>query len=184
MAAGRVVGYRRCSTAEQAKPPALGLAAQADAILARYPGAEIVTEVGSAKGLAGRPVLRALVDRMRSGDRLVVSKLDRLARNTRDLLGLVERARAEGWAIEMLDLGPTDGMVGEVLLTVLGAFATFERRRNSERVVDAVDAANAGLARRRERIRSLWGDGLSKAAIARECGCGLNTVRRELARVR
>jgi DNA invertase Pin-like site-specific DNA recombinase len=183
MAAGPVYGYTRCSTQAQADS-GLGLAAQAGAILARYPGAVIVTEVASAGGLRGRPVLRETLDGMCRDDRLVVTKIDRLARNTGELLGLVERARVEGWALDLLDVGATDGIVGEVLVTLLAAFATFERRRNIERTCDAVDARAPGMAGRRARIRELWAAGRSKAAIARECGCGLNTVRRELARVR
>lgn len=180
---GRVIGYTRCSTQAQAAS-GLGLRAQRDAILARYPAATVVEEVASGKGLRGRPKLRDVIAGMGRNEALVVAKTDRLARNLRDLLAITAAAVDGGWSLVLLDLGVDTGTAaGKMALSMFGAVAEFERDRNIERVVDAVDARDPALGGRRVRIRELWAEGRSKAEVARLVGCHRNTVIRELARL-
>jgi DNA invertase Pin-like site-specific DNA recombinase len=163
----------------------LGLQAQREAILRRFRDAELVEEVRSAGKVSSRPVLRRVLDGLRRGDILAVSKLDRLCRNALDLLRLAERAERDGWSIVLLDLGLDTGTAaGRMALTVFAALAEFERSRNIERVCDAVDAADSVKAERRARIRELRANGVSERAIAAEVGCSRATVTRELRRPR
>jgi DNA invertase Pin-like site-specific DNA recombinase len=179
---GRVVGYARRSTDRQGD---LGLASQRVAILGRYPEADVREETASGGTVAGRPVLLGVLAELRAGDVLAVAKADRLARNTAELLGLCARAHRDGWTLDLLDLGVrTNTALGEMLITVLGMAATFERRCAVARTVAACDARDPRLAERRVRIRALRDAGWTRGAIARELGCSLTTVRREVARLR
>lgn len=83
---------------------------------------------------------RLLAD-LRRGDRLLVTKIDRAARNTEDLLGLVKRVNALG--AEVVFAEPyinTEGPMGKLLLTLLGAVAEFESALIAERRRDSLAA--------------------------------------------
>ena len=142
----RVVGYVRVSTAEQADSGA-GLAAQRAAIedAVKRRGWVLVTileDAGvSAKSTKGRTSLAAAIALIEAGgaDALVVAKLDRLSRSMLDFASMMERARANGWAIVVLDVefdmtSPT----GELMANMLAAFAQFERRLIGQRTKDGL----------------------------------------------
>lgn len=176
----RVIGYTRVSTGEQGRS-GLGLAAQRDAILARYPGAEVIEEVASGGRADNRPALQAALAGMRRGDALVVSKVDRLARDTEDFCRIAKAAIRRGWALVCLDLGlDTSTPMGEAMATMAAAFARLERRRISERRREAAEAKRPELRVRRERILELATGGLSQRAIAAELGTHKETVARVL----
>jgi DNA invertase Pin-like site-specific DNA recombinase len=179
-----VIGYVRCSTAEQADS-GLGLAAQRATIAAEATRRDVtVTRVYedagmSGKSLAGRPALAEALDALAAGQAsvLVVAKLDRLARSVADFAGLVRRAEAEGWAILACDLGvdmtsPTGGLLANVTASV----AEWERRIIATRTREALAAKRAAgvrLGRPRllapavaARIRSERSAGATLAAIA------------------
>ncbi|WP_217616258.1 recombinase family protein [Cellulomonas sp. GbtcB1] len=89
---------------------------------------------GSKTRFVERPEGGRLLNDLRSGDRLLVTKIDRAARNTEDLLGLVKRVNAVG--AEVVFAEPyisTEGSMGKLLLTVFGAVAEFEAALISER---------------------------------------------------
>ena len=182
------IGYRRVSTRDQADE-GHGLDAQTDALerWAEYRGAalDLVTDEAVSGSVAplDRPALsealRRLADRTDPANALVVSKLDRASRDTRDLLDLVESATGEGWHLVLLDLDvDATTPVGELMLTVLVAISRFERRRIGERISEALRAKQA----RGERvgrpvlladdvadlIHDLRDEGLTYAAIAAE----------------
>lgn len=142
----RVVGYVRVSTAEQADSGA-GLAAQRaaieDAVKRRgWVLVAILEDAGvSAKSTKGRTSLAAAIALIEAGgaDALVVAKLDRLSRSVIDFATLMERARAAGWAIVVLDMDfdmttPT----GEAMANMLATFAQFERRVIGQRTKDGL----------------------------------------------
>ena len=144
----RLIAYRRVSTARQGAS-GLGLEAQ-DAAIASYANAggetllRAYTEVETGKR-ADRPELaRALADCKRSKAVLVIAKLDRLARNARFLLTLIE----SGVDVAFCDL-PTvpTGAVGKFLLTQMAAVAELEAGLISERTKAAlaVYKARGGL---------------------------------------
>jgi DNA invertase Pin-like site-specific DNA recombinase len=142
----RVIGYRRVSTAEQRQSGA-GLEAQRQAIVAEcarrgWTLIEVFEDgAASGKSLAGRPGLQAALDVVESkqASAIVVMKLDRLSRSLLDFAGLMERSRRNGWAIVALDLAvDTTSPSGEVMASVLSAFAMYERRLLGARTRDAL----------------------------------------------
>ncbi len=140
-----LVGYARTSTVEQEA----GLEAQDREL--RAAGAERIfcEQVSS---VAPRAQLAAALDFVRSGDVLIVTKPDRLARSTADLLGIVQKLEAKGVALIVQSMGgqPVDTRTatGKLLLTMLAAIATFER--------------DLMLERRREGIAKAKGEGRYK----------------------
>jgi DNA invertase Pin-like site-specific DNA recombinase len=173
-----VVGYTRVSTSAQ-RDEGQGLAAQRAAILERYPDARLVEEVGS--GQRVNHLLRDTLKAMRRGDALIVSKLDRLSRDTEDFARIVKQAVRQGWALVILDMGiDTATVMGEAMATVGIAFARMERRRIGERRREAIRARRPELNERRKRILALADEGLSQRAIAHAVGCHRNAVAREL----
>src|SRR6478736_3246526 len=103
-----IYGYARVSTSSQGATGA-GLDAQASAILASFPEADVRAEIASGGKLAQRPELGRLLGELGRGDTLCVAKLDRLARNVADFCGLADRAQREGWRLVLLDLGVDSG---------------------------------------------------------------------------
>ena len=115
-------GYIRVSTKKQGES-GLGLESQQDVILYSFPDAEIHVEVQSAKNTTARPVLQSLIDRcIKEKATLVVAKVDRLVRNTKDGLELYEQLQGR---IVFLDL-PSEP--SELMLTMYFAFAAHERK--------------------------------------------------------
>lgn len=147
------VGYLRVSTEEQSVS-GLGLEAQRAAIEARAKaeGWEIV-EWYVDEGVSGtvapvdRPGLSAALDALSTGaaSRLVVGKLDRLARSTLDVLNLDVLARAEGWGLVLCDMPGIDTATpeGRMMLTQLAAVAQFERDRIAQRTREALAVRKA-----------------------------------------
>lgn len=144
--AQRVVGYVRVSTEEQADSGA-GLAAQRSAIAAEAArrGWQLVAiyedAAASGKSLSGRTGLQAALIAVEGGEAgaLVVAKLDRLSRSLLDFAGLMDRSKRRGWSLVALDLGvDTTTPQGEVMASVLAAFAQFERRLIGQRTKDAL----------------------------------------------
>lgn len=91
---------------------------------------------------AKRPGLDALLSVVKSGDVILVWKLDRLGRNARHLLEIAEQMKERGVTIRSLVDGlDTSGKFGGFLLTMLAAVAELERENISERVTAGMSAA-------------------------------------------
>ena len=132
-----IIGYARVSTDAQA------LDAQLEAL--RSAGAEQVFHEKVSGARRDRPELRRLLDRLRKGDELLVTRLDRLARSTRDLLdvlaeigdrGVTFRSLGDAWA-------DTTTAHGRLMLTVLGGLAEFERELIRARTAEGRHRARA-----------------------------------------
>jgi DNA invertase Pin-like site-specific DNA recombinase len=144
MAQGDFVSYLRVSTARQGAS-GLGLEAQRETVAGYLTGhagtlvEEFVETESGGKGTGERPQLRAaLAACKRLGASLVVAKLDRLSRDVRMLLALVD----DGVAVRFVDFPDLpEGASGRLILTMLGSVAEFERRRISERTKGALAAA-------------------------------------------
>ena len=136
-----VYAYLRVSTDDQDH----GVDAQRAAISKVVQVDEWFEERASGKSLDGRPVLVNLLDRVCDEKAtLVVGKLDRLGRSVVDVLNVFERLQECGASIKVLDMGiDTSTPAGEMMLTVLAAFAQFERRMISQRTKDGLAAAKA-----------------------------------------
>jgi site-specific DNA recombinase len=113
---------------------------QQAAQLAGYEEIEIVKEEGrSGKSITGRPALTAALKRLDSGDAsaLFVTRIDRLARSTKDFLSIIDRANANKWRLVMLDLNlDTASYQGRFVVTIMSALAEMERGIIAERQKD------------------------------------------------
>ena len=136
------IAYYRVSTDRQGQS-GLGLEAQQAAVaqfLSHAPDLEFV-EVESGRN-ADRPQLAsALTEAKRSGATLIVAKLDRLARDVKMILAIVD----SGVRVRFIDLPDVDTSTatGRLILTVMASLAEFEARRISERTRDALAAKKA-----------------------------------------
>lgn len=131
-----VIGYARVSTDDQ------NLDAQADALQAA--GAECIFSDKISGAKRERPELAKLLDQLRPGDVVVVSKYDRLARALRDLLDLVEAIKDRGTGFRSLaeDIDTTTP-AGRLVFHVFASIAQFERERIAERTKEGLQAAKA-----------------------------------------
>jgi DNA invertase Pin-like site-specific DNA recombinase len=113
---------------------------QQAASLAGYTEVEIVREEGrSGKSITGRPALTKALKRLDSGEAnaLFVTRIDRLARSTKDFLNIIDRANTNGWRLVMLDLNlDTSSYQGRFVVTIMSALAEMERGIISERQKD------------------------------------------------
>jgi DNA invertase Pin-like site-specific DNA recombinase len=144
-----IYGYVRVSTDEQGAS-GLGMGAQQQAIERWCSGQahEIVTEIGS--GAGAQPALAGLLERIGTGDTLVVSKLDRLSRRALKNLEIADSLRRKDVALVILDLGlDTRTPVGKMMLGVMALLSELERDYISERTKAAlaVKSARGELAR-------------------------------------
>src|SRR6476646_3923900 len=122
-----IVGYARVSTQDQR------LTGQLEALKAA--GADTIYREKVSGVRADRPQLAKLMASLKPGDIVVVTKLDRLGRSTRELLDLIERISKAGAAFRSLGdpLWDTSSAQGRLLSTMLAAIAEFERELIRER---------------------------------------------------
>lgn len=107
-----------------------------------------VERVYADEGVSGaridRPELIKALDYCRAGDTLVVWKLDRLGRNTRQVLDIVEQLREKGAGFRSLTEGlDTTGPMGAAMITIMAAFGQLERDVMVERTQAGLAAARA-----------------------------------------
>lgn len=129
-----LIGYARVSTEGQT------LDAQTDTLTAA--GAERVFADRISGSTRHRPELDRMLDLLRPGDVVVVTKYDRLARSLRDLLDIVEAISGCGAGFRSLaeDIDTTTP-AGRLIFHVFASIAQFERERISERTREGLDAA-------------------------------------------
>src|SRR5579872_2690672 len=135
-----LIGYCRTSTIDQQA----GLEAQERDLKAA--GAEkLFSEQVSS--VAKRPALEAAIDFVRAGDTLVATKIDRLARSTADLLAIAEKVRAKGAGLLILsprlEMSGEAGAIGELIFSVIGSIAQFERQMMLERQREGISKAKS-----------------------------------------
>ena len=137
-----IIGYARVSTARQAEE---GTSLETQVERLKAAGAERVIEDGGRSGATtDRPGLTELRAAVRPGDTVLVTKLDRLGRSTKDLLSIVEDWADVGIAFRCIDQGlDFSGPSGRFLLTLLGAVAELERSMILERTAAGRAAAKA-----------------------------------------
>ena len=182
---GQLIGYMRVSTDDQS------LALQEDAL--RAAGCAKIFSDRLSGTRDDRPGLARAIKACGPGDTLATWRLDRLARSTRHLLQVVHDLRERGVAyrslMEAIDTGTP---VGDLLLTVLGAIATFEAAITRERVKAGMQARKARgghlgrkpvltPARMDLALRLLDEDGLSYRAAAGQLGVSVSTLHEAVA---
>jgi DNA invertase Pin-like site-specific DNA recombinase len=130
--------YTRVSTLDQ------NTDSQAAALRAAYPEATHREEKKTGTTAKGRDVLNLLLDMVGTGDKLVVWKLDRLARNTGDLCRIVDTLKDKGASLEILDQKiDTATATGRAFLQMLDVFAEFQTNLRKERQLAGIAAAKA-----------------------------------------
>src|SRR2546421_9362426 len=171
--AGQRIGYVRVSTFDQ----------NPERQLDSTPVNRTFTDKASGKD-AKRPQLEDMMSFARSGDTVVVHSMDRLARNLDDLRRIVQTLTDKGVRIEFLkehlSFTGEDSPMANLMLSVMGAFAEFERALIRERQREGIALAKkrgvykgrkrslseAEVAKLHERLTT----GMSKAKVAREFG--------------
>src|SRR5499433_3062219 len=174
-------GYARVSTTDQA------LSIQEAALKAAGCGA-IRAEKRSGATRDGRHELQLLLEFMREGDELVVTRIDRLARSIGDLQDIVRSLKAKGVALRATEQPiDTSTAAGKCFLDMLGVFAEFETNLRKERQLEGIAKAKArGVYKGRPptidavKVRELKSQGLGASAIAKQMNIGRASVYRAL----
>ena len=178
-------GYARVSTTDQ------DLTLQEAAL--RAAGCEVIrSEKVTGTTREGRTELGTLLDFLRRGDTLVVTRIDRLARSIGDLQDLVRALKAKGVQLRATEQPiDTSTAAGKAFLDMLGVFAEFETNLRRERQMEGIAAAKArgvyaGKGRKPTvavaEVRRLKAEEkLGPMAIARRLGIGRASVYRALA---
>ncbi|WP_454875473.1 recombinase family protein [Paraburkholderia xenovorans] len=132
-----LIGYARVSTRDQ------DLTAQEAQLRAAGCGRIFAEKITGTR--RARPQLDRMLDHLRAGDVIVVTRLDRLARSILDLLDIVERIREAGAGLRSLaePWADTTTPAGRMVLTVFGGMAEFERSLIVERTSSGRAAAKA-----------------------------------------
>ena len=180
-----IIGYVRVSTAEQSEERQIRALENA--------GAEKIFAEKLSARTKDRPKLIEMMDYAREGDTVIVSEFSRLARSTKDLLDIIERLRGKNVEVRSLtEALDTTTPTGELMLTLLGAIATFERKIMLQRQREGIQIAKEqgkyrGRAKKKkppewEELRKAYQTRKipTVTALARRCDCSTVTVRRWL----
>lgn len=175
------IGYARVSTTDQDLDQQLAKLKAEGCVIIR-------SEKISGGSREGRDELATVIEFLRPGDELVVTRLDRLGRDTRDVLNIVHECEQRGAFVTVLDPHVTTrGDMGHMVLTVLGMVAQMERRFIKERQREGIERAKAkgvyrgGVARvDRAAVLEARAAGAGPADIARRMGCSRMQVYRIL----
>ena len=174
-------GYARVSTTDQ------DLTIQIDALNAA--GCEnIRQEKVSGTSTQGRDELNTLLEFMREGDELVVTRVDRLARSIRDLQNIVYDLNKKGVTISATEQPiDTKTSAGKCFLDMLGVFGEFETNLRKERQMEGIlKAKEKGVYKGRkpsvdvQKVKELRDSGLGASKIAKKLGIGRASVYRAL----
>ena len=175
------IGYARASTVGQSTET------QVQALTAA--GCEFVREEkASGTNTAGRPVLLTILDLLRKGDVLVVTKIDRLARSISDLQIIIGTIKERQATLQCIDQPvDTSTAAGKCFLDMLGVFAEFETNLRKERQMEGIAAAKAkGVYKGRkteidtDEVRRLVSEGESAINIAKSLNISRASVYRVL----
>lgn len=178
---GKIIGYVRVSTLDQNTERQLeGVALD-----------KVFTDKASGKD-TNRPQLQAALEYLREGDTLVCHSMDRLARNLDDLRRIVDSLTGKGIAVQFMKESMTftgaDSAMSKLMLSVMGAFAEFERSLIKERQREGIAIAkNKGVYKGRkpkmtpEQVAALKAQdsergGKNRTGLAKEHGISRETL--------
>ncbi|WP_407193466.1 recombinase family protein [Bradyrhizobium sp. STM 3566] len=176
-----VIGYARVSTTDQ------NLDVQENAL--RAAGCDLIrSEKRSGTTTTGREELRTVLDFLRTGDVLMVTRIDRLARSIGDLQDIVRTVKARGASLRATEQPiDTSTAAGKCFLDMLGVFAEFETNLRRERQLEGIAEAKArGVYQGRKpsidaaRVKALKAEGMGASAIAKALKIGRASVYRAL----
>lgn len=174
----RLFGYARVSTSQQS------LDLQVKALRNEGVRANRIFTDKISGGHLNREGLQMLRLKVEEGDVILVKKLDRLGRDTADMIQLIKEFDDMGVAIRFLDDGiSTEGTMGKMVVTILSAVAQAERQRILERTNEGrLEAKAKGIKFGRkpsvdkEKVRTLRSQGVGATEIARQLNIGRSTV--------
>ncbi|MFT4718380.1 MAG: DNA invertase Pin-like site-specific DNA recombinase [Rickettsiales bacterium] len=174
----RLFGYARVSTSQQSLDIQIKALKNAGVKINR-----IFTDKISGSN-SDREGLKTLSVKVEENDIILVTKLDRLGRDTTDMINLIKKFDEMNVKIRFLDDGiSTEGTMGKMVVTILSAVAQAERQRILERTNEGrLEAKMKGIkfGRKRtidrEKVRSLFEKGIGATKIAKEMGIGRSTV--------
>jgi DNA invertase Pin-like site-specific DNA recombinase len=182
---GEVLGYARSSTAHQK----FGLEAQIEELRAAGCSrifSETVSSIDS-----NRTQLQVALQFLRDGDRFVCTRPDRLARNTPELLRIVEELSQRGVVVQILSMNiDTSSATGKLFLTLMGGISSFERELMLERQISGIAAAKAAgkykgrqptAMAKTDQVIELHRQGNGAGAIAKQLGISRASTYRILA---
>jgi DNA invertase Pin-like site-specific DNA recombinase len=177
-----VIGYARVSTTDQ------DLSIQKAAL--KTAGCDVIrAEKRSGTTTKGRHELKTILDFLRDGDVLMVTRIDRLARSIGDLQDIVRAVRARGAVLKATEQPiDTSTAAGKCFLDMLGVFAEFETNLRRERQLEGIAKAKAaGVYKGRPpsiepaQVRELKAQGHGPSEIAKRLKIGRASVYRALA---
>ncbi|WP_441280270.1 recombinase family protein [Bradyrhizobium sp. 63_E2_N1_3] len=176
-----VIGYARVSTTDQ------NLELQENAL--RAAGCDLIrSEKRSGTTTAGREELRTVLDFLRNGDTLMVTRIDRLARSVGDLQDIVRTVKARGASLKATEQPIDTGTAaGKCFLDMLSVFAEFETNLRRERQLEGIaDAKARGVYQGRKasidpaQVKALRAQGMGASDIAKTLKIGRASVYRVL----
>jgi len=174
----RLFGYARVSTSQQS------LDIQINSLKSEgVKSSRIFTDKISGSH-ADREELKLLRVKVEEGDVILVKKLDRLGRDTADMIQLIKEFDGMGVSIRFLDDGiSTEGTMGKMVVTILAAVAQAERQRILERTNEGrIEAKTNGVkfGRKRtvdrEKVLAMKSEGIGATEISKELGIGRSTI--------
>ena len=185
-----LIGYARTSTLEQRA----GLEGQLRD-LEEYGCEKVFTEQVSS--VAEREQLDAALGALRAGDKLVVTRLDRLARSVQHLGQIIDKVNAVGAALVILDMGgtavDTSNATGKLILNVMSSVSQFEREMmlDLQREVIAKAKAEGKYKGRKptaraktDMVKLALENGVSKPQICKDLGISRTSLYRNIAELK
>jgi DNA invertase Pin-like site-specific DNA recombinase len=174
----RLFGYARVSTSNQSLDLQINALREAGVKENR-----IFTDIATGSN-AQRNGLNLLRMKVEEGDVILVKKLDRLGRDTSDMVQLIKEFDNTGVFVRFLDGGiSTEGSMGKMVVTILSAVAEAERHRILERTNEGrLEAKLKGIkfgrkqSINREKVKELHASGVGATKISKQLGIGRSTV--------
>jgi DNA invertase Pin-like site-specific DNA recombinase len=175
------IGYARVSTTDQDLEFQIAALKREGCIMIR-------SEKRSGTSTANREELRTVLDFLRKGDVLMVTRIDRLARSIGDLQDIVRAVRAKGASLKATEQPiDTSTAAGKCFLDMLGVFAEFETNLRRERQLEGIAKAKAaGVYKGRPasidvtKVRQMKAKGMGASEIAKALKIGRASVYRAL----
>jgi DNA invertase Pin-like site-specific DNA recombinase len=135
-----------------------------------------------------RPQLSLLIRTVRKGDTIIATKLDRICRSTRHLLNIIEELEKKGVAIRILNMDfDTSTPIGKLMISMLGAIATFEVETMKVRQKEGIARAKENgkyhgrkptAMAKADQVLTLLANGSTIANAAQETGISIMSVHR------